>query len=82
MSMDGDGGFVMGSPTRERLVSLLAGRKSPMDATTLSKLSHVAMPVCMRTLEELMERGLVALKKNGYELTEKGLAVYTRLRSA
>jgi len=81
MSMEEHEGFVMGSPTRERLMSLLAGRKNPMEVATLSKLSHVTMPVCVRTLEELMERGLVALREDGYVLTEKGLAVYARLRS-
>ena len=74
-------GFVMGSPTRKRIVILLAGQKSPVESRTLSKLGHIVEPVCKRTLEELTEKGLVAHGEGGYALTEEGLAVHVKLLS-
>ncbi|MHC1592733.1 MAG: hypothetical protein ACXQT1_01470 [Methermicoccaceae archaeon] len=74
-------GFVMGNPTRKKVVSLLAGQKSPVESKTLSKLGHIVEPVCKRTLEELAENGLVAHGEGGYALTEEGLTVYRMILS-
>lgn len=72
---------MMGSPTRKKIILLLAGRKSPVEPAALSKLGHIVEPVCTRTLDELVEKGLVARVDEGYVLTEDGFAVHTSLLS-
>lgn len=73
-------GFVTGNNNRQKLLQLL-GSKGSMETERIGKTMHVVRPSVDKTLDELLERGLIEKQGNSYQLTETGTYVERELHN-
>jgi len=73
-------GYVSGNPARVKILNLIASRREALTAEQVRKSVRLPTPTVERTLNEMAVRGLVALSKGGYTITELGERISGELR--
>ena len=72
-------GFVLGSKAREKVLLILA-KGHVLDGETIARKGRIMHSVCLKTLDELEEKGLVSREQGGYRITKLGIEIENMIR--
>ena len=74
-------GYISGNPARIKILNLISSRRGGLTVDRVRKTVRLPSVTVKNTLDEMVERGLVELKGDNYDVTELGERVAREMQS-